>query len=352
MNFRRYFDNFVIRFFGLKVLSIQLDITNSCNLNCAHCYHSNHLNHGALTLNDWNQVLDSYNELLTTIRARPNIALCGGEPFSSPHLYPLINSIRTRWPNTFIHIATNGTMIDRHVCRLKGLPLFFQISLESCNKDIHDKIRGTGAFDRSMRGIELLRQHAFDVHLEVVLSERSAAEIPNMFEFARGLGVQSLNYTRAMPFGAGSKHYSSIDTPLEGLALKDAFSDIIKNSRRTGVPTNTNKPLFCLVEKGLGSSGNPGVQGLVIAYDGKIKASSRAPIVLDHVKMISLKEYYFKNEMLQKLRAGEINVCNKCPHFFSCGGDRNYAFATTGDFLGFDSGCWFVQTDKGVNKCL
>lgn len=32
------------------ILTVQLDITNACNLVCDHCYLPHHKNHGALTL--------------------------------------------------------------------------------------------------------------------------------------------------------------------------------------------------------------------------------------------------------------------------------------------------------------
>ena len=49
----------LLRFTGSqKFLTAQLDITNACNLTCAHCYHDNHSNRGALDFAGWRRILD------------------------------------------------------------------------------------------------------------------------------------------------------------------------------------------------------------------------------------------------------------------------------------------------------
>lgn len=50
---------------------LQLDINNSCNLSCIHCYHSNHSNVGTLDLNSWKKVVLEYSDLVRKIRIKP-----------------------------------------------------------------------------------------------------------------------------------------------------------------------------------------------------------------------------------------------------------------------------------------
>jgi MoaA/NifB/PqqE/SkfB family radical SAM enzyme len=69
---------------------IQIDITNACNLNCSHCYHTNHINNGALEINQWFEILAQYKSLILTSKAKPAFLICGGEPLVSPHLFSLI----------------------------------------------------------------------------------------------------------------------------------------------------------------------------------------------------------------------------------------------------------------------
>jgi len=340
VNLIKMWDEQVLKWFGLNSLSIQLDITNACNLRCTHCYHPDHKNSGNLQINDWIQVLAQYQSLLRTVKARPNIAICGGEPLISPVLFPMLDEITRRWNNTFIGIMTNGTQIDRHLDRLKQYPLFFQVSLESSNPTHHDAIRGIGSFERVLDGIRVLLASGFDVHLLVILSRKTAAEIEGMFAFAKELGVKSLNYTRAIPEGAGKSHFELEDSVLVKDELKRAITDVVHASRKFAVPTNTDKPLFSLVDKNSGTGGKAGYQGLVVGYRGEIKASSRASLILGNVKRDSLESVYFNHDLYRSLRRGEVLKCGKCKFYRKCGGDRNFAYATTANFLGPDNGCW------------
>ncbi len=330
----------IIQGLGLNSISIQFDITNACNLSCAHCYHPHHKNDRAMSLEDWKSTIDNYARLLNLVRARPNIMICGGEPLASPYLFPLLDYITQKWNRTFVHITTNGTLVPRLIHKLVDYPLFFQVSLESPNETAHDAIRGKGSFKKAIDGIKALKENGFDVHVLVILSTRTKDEIPQMFRFAKELGVDSLNYTRAIPSGAGKHHFNSADSTLTGADLKEAMIAVVKWSRETQLPTNTDKPLYCLIDEQLGSSGHPGLQGLVIGYDGQIKASSRTDLKLGEIRTTELSKFYFSSRLFSDLRNRKIKGCSGCKYLGKCGGDRSFAYSTTGDFLGFDNGCW------------
>jgi MoaA/NifB/PqqE/SkfB family radical SAM enzyme len=52
-------ENIIIQSFGNeRYLSMQIDITNACNISCTHCYHPNHKNENALSLNQWFDVIN------------------------------------------------------------------------------------------------------------------------------------------------------------------------------------------------------------------------------------------------------------------------------------------------------
>ena len=74
-----------------RFLPIQLDITNACNLRCVHCYHPHHKNDGALSLNEWKEILSQYKALIEKMKFRPSVVICGGEPLVSPLLWPILD---------------------------------------------------------------------------------------------------------------------------------------------------------------------------------------------------------------------------------------------------------------------
>ena len=41
-----------------RLMTVQLDITNACNLTCAHCYHPHHSNKGSISLSNWEDIIE------------------------------------------------------------------------------------------------------------------------------------------------------------------------------------------------------------------------------------------------------------------------------------------------------
>ena len=331
-----------------KFLSMQIDITNLCNLRCQHCYHSHHKNSGALSLNEWKEVLDQYEGLLKKLWLKPRIVICGGEPLISKNLRPLIIEINSRWKDVRISILTNGTRFDEEILSfLKNFKIDFQISIDGPSPESHDKIRGKGNFEKSMEGIRKAKKHGFDIRLLSVLSKKTAMRVPEYFKLAKGLKVRAMNFTRLIPQGYGKNWiHSGQDDVLLGLDLKSAMEDIITSAKKYQVKTSTNKPLYHLIDSRLGANGKFGFQGLVVDYKGNLKASSRASYILGHVLRDGLENLFFNHPVMVALRGKQINGCGGCEFYSRCGGDRNFSYATTGSFLSEDIGCWLKTKYK------
>ena len=327
---------------GPEYLTIQLDITNACNLNCTHCYHSNHINKGALDLEGWKKVLNQYSDLNNKLNTKPSFVLCGGEPLVSKSFKPIVHEIKSKWADAPITVLTNGTLLnEKNISFLKENKIDLQISLDGPNADIHDLKRGRGNFEKSISGAKKALAAELKIHFLAILSEQSYPWISSFFDLAKELRIYSMNFTRLIPEGQGKKLVNQgDDRPLEGLDLKDAYLSIINHSKRTGVHTNTNKPLFCLIDDTLGTSAKFGFQGIVIDYKGNLKVSSRTNFILGNVLTEGLESLFLKHPLMKQFRKGNIQGCGQCEYFARCGGDRNVSFSANGDFLGFDHGCW------------
>ena len=96
---------------GQEYLTIQIDITNTCNLKCSHCYHANHINKDAISLDDWFEILEQYKNLTNKLLLKPSFIICGGEPLLSTKFKPLVQKIKTMWPSVPISLLTNGTLL-------------------------------------------------------------------------------------------------------------------------------------------------------------------------------------------------------------------------------------------------
>lgn len=326
-------------------MTIQLDITNACNLSCDHCYHSHHNNQGALSLDQWNEVLNQYEALLSKLKLKPDFVICGGEPLISPNLKPMIELIDKKFGRQSIYILTNGTVLsDSQIEFFQKFDIGFQISLDGPNPETHDLIRGRGSFNRSMKNLIRLKKAGFEVTVLSTLSKKTSENIEAFFDLGLKHDISAVNFTRFITKGAGEvRHLNGVDRPLLPLELKVAYERILKSSRESRIRTNTYGPLFQLIDPLLGGHGKFGSQGIIVDYRGNLKVSSRSGHILGNVLDDGLEKLFLKDELMRKLRAGEVRVCGDCPHSAVCGGDRNASYAATGSFLEVDPGCWIVE---------
>lgn len=219
-----------------EFLDFQVDITNHCNLQCAHCYHPHHNNDGALSQDEWFQVIDAYKNLLNKLKRAPSFVICGGEPTTSPMLIPILKFIREKFGNCPISILTNGTTLrPTLVARLAPWAPNFQISIDGACEASHDAVRGNGNFSKALKGMENLRAAGLRFSVLTVLSRRTAKEIPDFFALARSLNTTNLNFVRLVTEGAGKELVSKgADAPLYGAELKNALEQIVSYSKKNG----------------------------------------------------------------------------------------------------------------------
>lgn len=337
----------VVSFIGRqKYLSIQLDITNACNLACKHCYHPHHKNNGALNFEQWKQILDQYESLLKTLALEPSIIICGGEPFTSPLLFPLLDEINGRWRDIKLFVLTNGTRLTpENVLKLKTFDVTVQVSLDGSTAELHDSIRGKGSFEKSVSGIRLLREHKINTVLQAVLSQKTSMQVESFFSLARVLNVTAMNFTRLIPAGTG-KAYADNNEMLSPEDLKSAMREIWQTSMRFKVKTNTDQPLYRLIDKKLGASGKFGYQGLVVDYKGNLKLTSRTDYILGNIFEHGFENLFLNHPLLKKVRDRSQSACGSCDHYSVCGGNRSMSYAVTGSFLTKDPSCWMSSTEN------
>ncbi|MFZ3230238.1 MAG: radical SAM protein [Pseudobdellovibrio sp.] len=331
-----------------RYLPIQLDITNACNLKCVHCYHPHHKNDGAISLNDWKNILLQYKKMILKMKFRPMVMICGGEPLTSPFLFQLMDFIKLEMPVAKISILSNGTLLTAATAlKLKSYSdLKFQISLDGPDAVRHDMIRGRGNFEKAMAGIRLLQSHNFEVNVLSVLSQKTAPWMEDFFKLARSENFGSMNFVRFVPEGYGRKLLENTeDQPLLGSALKVAYQKLIHLIVKYQVNSKTQAPLFDLVIPGAGRSGRYW-ESLVIDYQGYVIASSRSKLRLGHAIVDGLENIFLNHPIYHSLRQGKVDVCGTCSLNSVCGGDRNAAYAATGNFLGPDPGCWKQESEK------
>lgn len=323
-----------------RYLSMQIDITNICNLTCKHCYHPDHKNDNALSLNEWLQIIEQYFVLISKMNFKSHIIICGGEPLASPLLFPILEYIKLKKAECEISILTNGTLVSRiNLEKFKGFKkLDFQVSFDGPDVETHDYFRGKGNFEKAIAGVKKLREENFPVYLQATLTKRNSILISEFFDLASQLNASAMNFTRLIGVGFGENLFNSDDHAIKPSELKAAFEQIIINSARTGVRTDTEIPLMNLIHPTLGKRYSFG-EGIVIDYQGDLLVSSRSRVKLGKVTNKNLEKLFFGNSKKRFFDKSE-SECFGCENFEYCGGDLNVSYAAYGDFFKKDPGCW------------
>lgn len=151
-----------VTFHGLDELWFQVAGT-LCNLACTHCFIScSPQNHtfGMLSLETVERALAE------SVRwGVKEFYFTGGEPFLNRDLTAMLERTLQFGPAS---VLTNATVLkDEWLQRLRRAAdesiysLEFRVSIDGPSPETNDPIRGAGAFERALRGVELLVQHGF-----------------------------------------------------------------------------------------------------------------------------------------------------------------------------------------------
>ena len=158
--------------------SLDLDITNYCNLRCKYCSHFTSAGDVKqdLPAEEW---LDFFQEL--NRYGIMTVCLQGGEPFYRKDLPELIEGIvRNRMR---FNILSNGTLItDETASFLASTHRCddVQVSVDGSNHLTHDVFRGNGSFSMAVKGIELLRKHGVPVSVRVTIHKENIHDLENI----------------------------------------------------------------------------------------------------------------------------------------------------------------------------
>jgi radical SAM protein with 4Fe4S-binding SPASM domain len=88
-------------------------------------------------------------------KGRPSFILSGGEPLLHSRFGDLAALLRRH--RCFAYVCTNGTLIDRHLPAIRDNPyLIFYLSVDG-PRDINDRLRGSGVYDRTIDGLRSLK---------------------------------------------------------------------------------------------------------------------------------------------------------------------------------------------------
>jgi len=197
------------------LLSVLLELTYSCNLDCFFCYNDLELQGQPLSRQQYFDLFEGLRDIGTL-----TVTLSGGEPLAHPDFFAL--GARLRELGFVVRIKSNGhalhgAMLDRILAEID--PYIIEISLHGATAATHDRqTRVPGSFDRLLRNLRGMRERGMRLQLNSTLTAWNEDEMEAMFALADGLELPLRFDPSVTPRDDGDLEPQRISASAEGIA--------------------------------------------------------------------------------------------------------------------------------------
>ncbi|MFZ5922995.1 MAG: radical SAM protein [Chloroflexota bacterium] len=179
---------------------MDLALTYRCNNDCAHCYNARERSFPELSTDEWKRVINKTWQL-----GIPHVVFTGGEP-----------TLRNDLPELIAHAEANGqiTGLNTNARRLSD-PKFVetlvaagldhvQITVESADADVHNKMVQARAFDQTIQGLKNALATRLYVMTNTTMLRDNVHTIPATLDFLADLGVPTVGLNALIYSGHGA----------------------------------------------------------------------------------------------------------------------------------------------------
>ena len=323
--------------------SVDLSITNRCNLRCTYCSHFTGAGDVSqdLSKEEWLQFFEELNRC-----AVMNVTLQGGEPFCRKDLNELVEGIvenRMRF-----NILSNGTLITDEMANFlaaTGRCDGVQVSIDGSVPTTHDACRGEGNFLKAMQGIKSLRSHNVPVPVRVTIHRENVWDLENVARLLlEEIGLPSFSTNAASHMGLCRQNAEQVQLTAEERSL--AMATLLKLEKKySGRISASAGPLaegkdWLEIEKarkqgretipGRGhlSGCNGPMSQIAVRADGIIvPCGQMSHIELGRINRDNLQEVWQEHHELKRLRERhniplkDFEFCQECEYINYCTGN-------------------------------
>src|SRR6266536_2597603 len=169
--------------------SVSWNLTQRCNLECAHCYMSAFAGadtRGELTTDECRRVIDE----IAAVNPNVFLILTGGEPLLRKDIWDIAGYAAEKTFTTVF--GTNGVLLrerEATLMRERGV-LGASISLDSTDPRKHNAFRHLpNAWEGAVRATRVLNDAGLDFSLHMSVTDWNVDEVPAMVDLAKAQGV-------------------------------------------------------------------------------------------------------------------------------------------------------------------
>lgn len=210
----------------LRPSALSVDITNTCNLRCKHCFWDSYNEQLPTTINT--NILDSVKNVLKKYPGITNITWYGGEPFAEKKIIELLKQGINFKKNNLV--ITNGTFPIPNL----GSNVHVAISVDGTEK-IHNDLRGDGVYSKIRKNIHSAIKKRIPVSLLYCLNAINIGCIPEFLEEWNKTKIDGVVLTMYTPLKGKPSYLILNDEQREKtvsllLRLKKKYGALIYNS--------------------------------------------------------------------------------------------------------------------------
>ena len=176
------------RDFDQRPLLVIWEMTQACDLKCAHC-RANSRPHGhplELSTAEAFHLIDQVAAMKV-----PLFVLTGGDPLKRPDLLPIVQYACRQGVRTSLTPSTTPLLVRDAIFKLKESGLMrLAVSLDASTPALHDGFRGVpGSYQRSIDAVGWCHEAGLPVQVNTTVSQRNFDDLDNMINLLVDLRV-------------------------------------------------------------------------------------------------------------------------------------------------------------------
>ncbi len=330
------------------------NLTQRCNLACAHCY---------ISAGDWQSTERDLStaecrriaDEILAVNPAPMFVLSGGEPLLRDDLETVADHAAAR--GATVVVGTNGTLLtDARIASLKDAGVQgFALSIDSLDPRYHDRFRhGPGALAQTLEAVDRLAAHRLDFLVQTTVTRGNRDELPAIAAWAADRAAVAFNVYFLVATGRGDGMPGM--TPAENDEVLAGLVELETRYRgRMMVRSKCMPQLMRHVAERAPDSPLMnyetrcpcGVHYCRITPEGRVTPCPYTPSAAGDLRRQSFAEIWWDSPVFRALRdGGPGGKCGRCEYRELCGGCRARAYAATGDLLAEDASCAYEPTGE------
>jgi radical SAM protein with 4Fe4S-binding SPASM domain len=289
------------------------------------------------------------------------VTLSGGEPLTRQDLPVLVKALSDR--GVIPNIITNGWLVSPELAKtLAGNGIATAAISVDGTREIHDRIRRSGSYDRLKESFRVLHEQGIDCGAVTTISKENIGVLPEIKKELVGMGVSSWQVQLGLPMGNFASRPEWVLDPVQVDEVLDFCYEVNGEGEITMYPADclgyySHKELrarqmaFNTPGYQLWDGCNAGVRGFGLLHNGDILGCTSIrdrEYIEGNIKKRPLREIWedegafrWRREMKKESLGG---YCRTCKYGRKClGGCPNTRLTMNGSIYGENQYCSYNQ---------